>query len=129
MPKGLTDASDGTNSFPGAQQDLTNLIPDPSTAGIYVPRPAAQIVTDFTGTNDPTGPGIVQALLTVGDFEYGMIASTLNAGKDEPFCYDLANNVFLPISGITSANTPTSSAGSMSAGSAKSCSATPTPRP
>ncbi len=106
VPKGLTDASDGTNSFPGAQQDLTNLIPDPSTAGIYVPRPAAQIETDFTGPNAPTGPGVVQAMLTVGDLEYGMIASTLNAGKDEPYCYDLANAAFLPVAGITNANTP-----------------------
>jgi hypothetical protein len=107
VPRGLTDASDGTNSFPGAQQQLINLIPDPSTAGIYVPRPAAQIETSFTGVNAPTGPGDVQAMLTVGDLEYGMIASTRFAGKDEPYCYDLANGVFLPVAGVTNANTPT----------------------
>jgi hypothetical protein len=110
--KGLTDAADGTNSFPGAMSDLINLIPDPSTAGVYVPRPAAKIKTDFTGSNAPTGAGVLSAMLTVGDLEYGMVASTLNPGKDEPFCYDLANDVFLPVSGITNANTPTSPAAS-----------------
>jgi hypothetical protein len=107
VPRGLTDSSDGTNSFPGAQTDLINLIPDPSTAGIYVPRPAAQRITDFTGANAPTGAGDMQAMLTVGDLEYGMVASTRNAGRDEPYCYDLVNNVFLPVAGITDANTPT----------------------
>ena len=107
VPKGLTDADDGTNSFPGAQKQLVNLIPDPSTAGVYVPRPAATILSRFVGTNAPTGPGIMQALLTVGDLEYGMIASTLHTGKDEPYCYDLANAAFLPVAGITNANTPT----------------------
>jgi hypothetical protein len=110
--KGLTDAADGTNSFPGAMSDLINLIPDPSTAGVYVPRPAAKIKTDFTGSNAPTGAGVLSAMLTVGDLEYGMVASMLNPGKDEPFCYDLANDVFLPVSGITNANTPTSPAAS-----------------
>jgi hypothetical protein len=105
-PKGLTDSADGTNSFQGAMRDLVNLIPDPTTAGQYVCRPAAQQKTDFTGTNAPTGPGVVSALLTVGDLEYGMISSSLNPGFDEPFCYDLANNAFLPVSGITAANVP-----------------------
>ncbi len=107
-PKGLTDAGDGTNSFPGAMDQLANLIPDPSTAGVYVCRPAAIRRTNFTGAHAPTGPGILSAILTVGDLEYGMVASTLNAGKDEPYCYDLANNAFLPVAGITNANTPTS---------------------
>jgi hypothetical protein len=104
--RGLTDASDGTNSFPGAYKQLVNLIPDPSNEGVVVARPAARIVTDFTGANAPTGPGLVQAMLTVGDLEYGMIASTLFAGKDEPYCRDLANGVFLPVAGVTNANTP-----------------------
>jgi len=107
-PKGLTDAADGTNSFPGAMRQLVNLIPDPSTAGVYVPRPASIIKTDFTGTNAPTGAGVLSAILTVGNIEYGMVASTLNPGKDEPFAYDLLNDVFLPVAGITNANTPTS---------------------
>ncbi len=106
-PRGLTDVRDGTNSFPGAMKYLVNLISDPTTAGQYVCRPAAQRITDFTGTNAPTGPGELQAMLTVGDHEYGMIASTRFAGKDEPYCYDLANNVFLPVAGVTAANTPT----------------------
>src|ERR1700693_611262 len=91
LPRVLTDASDGTNSFPGAMQDLTNLIPDPSTAGVYVCRPAAKEISDFTGIVGGTA-GDMQAMLTVGDLEYGMIASTQFAGKDAPYCLNLATN-------------------------------------
>jgi len=107
VPRGLTDADDGTNSFSGAMHHLVNLIPDPRTSGVWVPRPAAQKVVDFAVGGGPTGAGVLQAMLTVGDLEYGMVASSLNAGKDEPYCFDLENGVFLPVSGITNANTPT----------------------
>src|SRR6185503_2041760 len=90
-PKGLTDSRDGTNSFAGAMRRLINMIPDPSTQGLWVCRPAAARLSDLTGTNAPTGPGIISAILVVGDTLYGMVASTLNPGFDEPFAYDLAN--------------------------------------
>lgn len=102
-PKGLSDAIDGTNAFPGAMQQLVNLIPAQSTNNIFVPRPAASQETDFTGF---TTPSTVSALLVIGTVAYGMIGSGLNSGHDEPFAYDIAAASFISISGITSANTP-----------------------
>jgi len=37
-----------------------------------------------------------------------MIATSRNAGQDEPFVYDLLANVFITVTGVTAANTPVS---------------------
>lgn len=106
-PKGCSDSQDGTNSFPGAMTSLANLIPNPSTDLTWVPRPAAVKLTSFSGFNTP---GFVSALLVVGNIAYGMIATARNANKDEPFAYNLITNTFETITGVVSANVPTSPA-------------------
>ena len=102
-PKGLSDAVDGTNAFKGAMQQLQNLVPSASTAQVFVPRPAAVELTDFAGFTVPAGG---TALLVIGTRAYGMISSNAFPGKDQPFCYDIVNDVFVTISGQTSANLP-----------------------
>ena len=102
---GCSDSLETTEVFKGAMSSLQNLIPDPTTKNLWVPRPAAVQKTDFTGF---TTPGFISAQIVVGDRVYGMIASGRNAGKDEPFCYDLVAGAFVTISGVTGANTPTS---------------------
>lgn len=104
-PKGLTDAIDGTNAFAGAMTQLANLVPSPTTAGVFVPRPAATLLTDFTGFTSPTN---ITALLVIGTRIYGMISSALTPGYDQPFCYDISTSLFVSISGITSGNVPAS---------------------
>lgn len=84
-------------------QSLQNLVPAASTSQVFVPRPAAVEVTDFSGF---TVPGGGTALLVIGTRAYGMISSDAFPGKDQPFCYDLANDVFVTISGQSSANLP-----------------------
>ena len=106
-PSGVTDTIDGSNSPPGSMAALINLIPDPSTDGVFVCRPAAEELTDFTGF---TTPAFVSVLHVRGTLIYGMIASARNAGKDEPFCYDTDAQAFITISGVTNANSPTSPA-------------------
>jgi hypothetical protein len=106
-PRGLSDAVDGTNAFDGAMSQLVNLIPDPSTNYLWVPRPAAAQTTAFAGF---TTPGMVSAELVVGNIAYGMISTGRNAGHDEPFAYNLATNTFLTVGGVLAANTPTSPA-------------------
>lgn len=106
-PKGLSDAIDGTNSFPGAMTQLANLVPSPTTGGLFIPRPAATLLTDFTGFSAPTD---ITALLIIGTRVYGMISSALNPGFDQPFCYDISAAAFVSISGITNANVPASQA-------------------
>lgn len=84
---------------------LTNLVVSPSTRGQWVPRPASISKTTFSSFS---GPAQEEALLVVGNIAYGMIASGLNPGKSQPFAFNLLTNTFETITGITSANTPTS---------------------
>lgn len=113
--KGLSDSQDGTNSFPGAMQQLANLIPSPTTPELWVPRPAAINVANF-GTSGASpiwgsfkwgaanwggfnSPAQINALLVLGNIAYGVVAETAGsfAGKDVPFALNLATGAFLPI--------------------------------
>lgn len=104
-PSGLSDTLDGSENSPGAMALLQNLIPDPTTKNLWQCRPAALSLTTFAGF---TTPGFVSAMKVVGSRVYGMIATGRNAGNDEPFVFNLINNTFVTISGVTSANTPLS---------------------
>lgn len=106
-PAGLSDALDGSNVFPGAMTLLTNLIPDPTTKNVWMCRPAAVELTDFTGFDTP---GFVSVQKIIGTRVYGMVASAANVGHDEPFVYDIAAGAFIPITGVSAANTPVSPA-------------------
>lgn len=103
-PIGLTDSQDGTNTFPGGMALLQNLVASPTTRSIMVPRPASTLITNFPGFNAPLQG---EALLVVGTRYYGLIATSRFPGKSEPFLYDAANDIFLPVTGVTSTNTPT----------------------
>lgn len=106
-PMGLSDALDSSNVFKGAMQRLQNLIPDPTTRNVWTCRPASIRQTSFAGF---TAPGFISAEFIIGTKVYGMIASGLNAGHDQPFCYDLGTGAFIGISGVTNLNTPVSPA-------------------
>jgi hypothetical protein len=108
-PKGVSDAIDGTNAFPGAMASLSNLIPSPTTAQQWVPRPASIQATDFTGFSTPAQ---IEALLVLGNIAYGMIASAAFSGKSQPFAYNILTNAFLTITGQASANLPASASSS-----------------
>lgn len=102
-PSGVSDTLDSTNNFAGAMAALSNLIPDPSTKNLWQCRPAAAKLTSFGGF---TSPGVISCLEVFGSIAYGMIASNRFPGHDEPFAYNLTNNTFIAISGVTSSNTP-----------------------
>jgi hypothetical protein len=102
-PLGLSDARDDQRAFPGACKVLTNLIHDPVSSNMLAPRSASTSLTTFGGF---TTPGVVSVMLAVGTRIFGMVASGLNAGYDQPFCYDTATGAFVSISGITSSNVP-----------------------
>lgn len=103
-PRGLTDALDATDKFPGACTALTNLIFDQANPEIMVSRPGVSEITAFPGF---IMPDVVSAEVTIGSVTYGMIGTGLNANKDEPFAYDHATSAFLPITGVVNANCPT----------------------
>ena len=104
-PRGCSDAVDGTPVPAGAMAQLSNLVPDPSTDGVFSCRPASIELTAFPGF---TTPGFVSGRVVIGNLEYGMIASGLNPGFDQPYVYNLATNAFLTVNGITAANVPVS---------------------
>ena len=107
-PAGLSDTLDGSSAFPGACAQLVNLIPDPTTKNLWQCRPAAILEADFEA--DFSSPGFISVYAIFGTRVYGMIASALNAGHDEPFVYDLDSGAFLTVTGITALNTPVSPA-------------------
>lgn len=107
-PKGLCDAFDATDAFPGACATLQNLVFDQGNPEIVVSRPgvgAAQ--TTFSSFTTPT---FVSACIVIGNVAYGMVSTARNAGHDEPFAFDLVGGTFITISGVTAGNTPTSPA-------------------
>lgn len=104
-PAGYSDALDAANVFAGACAQLTNLIPDPNTRNLWKCRPAQTVITSFPGF---TNPGFVSCMKVVGNRVYGMIATDRNAGKDEPFCYEIDSGNFVTITGVTNPNTPAS---------------------
>ena len=104
-PQGLSDSVDMTDEFPGACVKLQNLIPDPSTRNVWTCRPADVLLTDFPGF---TTPGFVSVFKVIGNLVYGLLATGLTAGKDQPFVYNLITNTFVTLTGVTSSNVPTS---------------------
>lgn len=106
VPEGITDAGDMDNSFPGACSSLQNLMFDPSNSKSVVGRPGVGLpITEFAGFTSPT---FVSLQGVIGTYVFGMVSTGRTAGYDEPFCYDLINNVFVTISGVTSSNVPAS---------------------
>lgn len=107
-PKGLCDAFDSSQAFPGACQLLTNLVFDQANPELVVSRPGVgAAATTFSSFTTPT---FVSVYIVIGNVAYGMVSSARNAGNDEPFAYNIATNTFITISGVTSGNTPTSPA-------------------
>jgi hypothetical protein len=104
-PRGIADAYDATDKFQGCCRALSDLIFDQSNPEIVISRPGVTTLYNFS---DFTAPGFVSIQATIGTRVYGMIATARNAGKDEPFCYDLSTGAFVAISGVTNANTPLS---------------------
>lgn len=105
-PRTVADALDGGLIPPGGLTLATNLIFDPSNPFCLQCRPAAVSKSNFTYT----GGGVVSVAYQVGDICYGLVSSSANAGKDEPFAFNVTTNTKLSVSGITSGNVPTTPA-------------------
>ena len=101
-PRGLTDAFDATDEFPGACRKLANLVFDQFNPEEVVARPGVGAgITSFAGF---TTPGFVSIQETIGNYVFGMVATGLTAGHDEPFCWDLVNGAFIAVTGVTAGN-------------------------
>jgi hypothetical protein len=98
--RGASDALDASMAFKGAMAALQNLIPDPSTMGIWYCRPASIQLTAFTQT------GNISVFRIFGDIVYGMIGALSggNSGFDVPFAYNIKTNTIVTVTGT---QTPT----------------------
>jgi hypothetical protein len=106
-PKGLSDAFDATEAFPGACRSLANLVFNPGNQELVACRPGVVSLTTFSGFTTPT---FVSVFVSIDVMIYGMVSTGRNAGHDEPFAYNTSTNTFVTISGVTNGNTPTSPA-------------------
>ncbi len=106
---GCADTLDGTNTPPGAQQSLQNLVPDPTTRNLFYCRPGMTELIDFAAGGF-SNPGFISCFLPVGTLIYGLIATDATPGYDEPWCYDTDADAFIAVSGVTGLNVPSSPA-------------------
>ena len=105
-PKGLSDTLDATEAFPGAMASLQNLNFDPSSPNVLQCRPAA--IQLLSGAAPIPQLGFVSDFYIVGSVVYVLAATSLNAGYDQPFAYDLAAGAIVPVANITPLNVPKS---------------------
>ena len=104
-PKGLSDAYDATQAFPGACRYLQNLVFDQSNPELVNCRPGVVALTSFGGFTSPT---FVTCFIAIGNVVYGMVSTGRTVGFDEPFAYNALTNAFITVSGVTGGNVPTS---------------------
>lgn len=109
-PRGLIDAFDATDRFPGACRQLTNLVFDQSNPELVISRPGVSQMANMADNGVFANPGFISLQASVGSRVYGMVATSRNPGFDEPFCYDTAISAFVPITGVTGGNVPASPA-------------------
>lgn len=103
-PRSVVDALDGGQIPEGGLTAATNLIFDPSNPFTFECRPAALETYNFAGI---PGAGVVSVSYVVGDICYGMIESSVDAGYDQPFAYNLSTNTLVTVGGTqTSATLP-----------------------
>lgn len=76
-----------------------------TTGEIYTLQGAAAIVNASVGFQNP---GFVSVHVTIGDYVYGMVATSRNVGKDEPFAFNHATGLFTTITGVLAGNCPVS---------------------
>jgi hypothetical protein len=104
-PNGLTDAYDVTD-IPGACTVLQNLVPWPGAGKSWVCRPGISAYSGFPGSL--SSPGFISVLKCFGSRVYGMVATSRNAGYDEPFIYDISTNTMVTVYNVLSTNVPLS---------------------
>src|SRR5208282_2722677 len=104
---GLVDAFDASRKFPGACTQLVNLIHDQVNPEFVVSRPGNLTLASFV-TGGFSNPTFISIQVCIGTYIFGMVATSRNAGHDEPFMYNTTTGTFVTISGVTAASTPTS---------------------
>lgn len=104
--RGLVDAFDSTDKFPGACLALSNLLFDQSNPEIMVSRPGVAQLASFFGYTSTAG--VVSVQTTIAGVTYGMIGTQkYPLNKDEPFAFDHASGTFLSLGSVVGSFLPT----------------------
>lgn len=101
-PRGLADAYDSSDMFDGACRKLQNLIFDQSNPEFVIARPGVDGGT--VNLSDIAGSGFISYHIEIGDYVYGLVASSLTAGKDQAFCWQLSTSTLIAVTGQTAGN-------------------------
>lgn len=99
-PRGLYDALVSDGAPDGACFVLQNLVHDVTTPLVWIGRPAAVQLTNFSSF---VSPGDVSVMLAVGNLIFGMIGTQRFPGKDEPFCFNWSTRLFTGVLGVSAA--------------------------
>ncbi len=104
-PRGLSDAWDSTDTFPGACLSLQNLIFDQSNPELVVSRPG--VGNPLVNLAGPiAGATFISVYVAIGDVIYGLVNSNLTPGYDQPFAYNITTGLLLTIANIKATNVP-----------------------
>lgn len=104
-PKGLCDAFDATDAFPGACQLLSNLVFDQGNPEIVVARPGVGPLIASFGAS-----AFISVHIVIGAVAYGMVSNGVYPGYDFPFAFNLLTNTSILVSGTSGSNLPASPA-------------------
>jgi hypothetical protein len=104
VPKGLVDAFDASEKFPGACRQLSDLVFDPSNPEIVYCRPGVVSIAQFSsaGFNAPTNVTLMGA---VGPYVFGFVTTQRFPGFDEPFMFN-TNGTFITVANVLATNVP-----------------------
>lgn len=99
-PRGLYDALVSDGAPDGACSVLQNLVHDITTPFVWIGRPAAEEIANFSNF---VSPGDISVLLAIGPYIFGMIGTQRFAGRDEPFCFNSSTSLYTGILNVTAA--------------------------
>lgn len=71
-----------------------------SSEALYVTGSGAVLVINFSN--------VVTAAYVLGNIVYGLIGNSTTSGQDVPFAYNILNNTFQTVTGVTATNVPAS---------------------
>lgn len=100
--KGLADAYDSSLVFAGACRKLQNFVFDQSNPELIIARPGVDGAT--INLSSIAGAGFISCAVLLGDYVYGMVASSLTPGFDQAFCYRISTSSVIAVSGQTAGN-------------------------
>lgn len=108
-PRGLVDAFDATDKFPGACLQLSNLLFDQSNPEIMCSRPGVTELASFASFS--SSASVVSVHTTIAGLTFGMVhTEKYPLNKDEPFIFNHNTSSFMSLGSVVGSYLPTTQA-------------------